>query len=174
MKAIKIKYQKILMGIFICLIGAVTFAQNTMQKDKLSYHSFSLTPLEIFFTDYSGGAAITAELSYGIDSHVFTLSASAGEEIGIFSRGDRFQQLNILYGRELKLKEWLFIDIHGGAGLFLYNNNSTHFTEIGVPLVTKLRFKTGDKFSIGLKFQANINSVNNIYSVGLLLQWNKL
>jgi hypothetical protein len=43
---------------------------------------------------------------------------------------------------------------------------------LGLPMVIKLRYRTGDKFSIGLKFQANINSVENVYSVGLLLQWN--
>ena len=164
----------------IVLFGILLFfskglqAQNTTQKDKLSFHSFSITPLEVFFTDYSGGGAITGDISFAANKNIFTFSATAGEELAIWGRGDRFQQLNILYGRELKLKEWLFIDAHAGVGLFLYNTHSSHFTEIGIPLITKLRFKTGDKFSIGLKFQANINSVDNIYSVGLLLQWNYL
>ena len=161
-----------LIRISIFLISVATLAQNTDQKDKLTFHSFSLTPLEVFFTDYSGGLAITGEISYAINKNVFSFSATTGEEIGIFGRGNRFHELNILYGRELKLKEWFFIDMHAGAGLFLYNTDENHLAEIGLPLVTKIRFKTGDKFSIGLKFQANINSIDNIYSVGLLLQWN--
>jgi len=153
----------------ICIIG---YAQNEANKDKLSYHSFSLTPLEVFFNNNSGGLAITGDLSYAYYKNIFTFSASIGEELAFFGRGNRFQQLNILYGREFKLKEWFFIDTHAGIGVFFYNTGSNHFTEIGIPLVTKLRFKTGDKFSIGFKMQANINSVDNIFSIGLLLHWN--
>lgn len=174
MKAIKIKYQKILMGIFICLFGVVTFAQNTTQKDKLSYHFFSLTPLEVFFTDFSGGLAITGELGYAVGQNLFIISGSIGEEYAIWGRGHRFQQLNLLYGREFEIVDRLFADAHAGLGLFRLSDDRDSDTTLGLPMVIKLRYRTGDKFSIGLKFQANINSVENIYSVGLLLQWNKI
>jgi len=153
----------------------IVFAQNKAQKDKLSFHSFSITPIEVFFNEFSGGVAITGDLSYAVNKNIFTFSATTGSEIAFFGRATSYNQLNILYGREFKLKKWLFVDTHAGIGLFFRNDSrNTKLIPIGIPLVTKLRFKTGDKFSIGFKFQANINSIDNIYSVGLLLQWNYL
>ncbi|OUR94467.1 hypothetical protein A9Q87_02170 [Flavobacteriales bacterium 34_180_T64] len=172
MKIIKTKQQMRFVGLALWLLSVTVFAQNTINKDKLKFNSFSITPLEVFLTDNDGGASITGELSYSYGKHIFTFSATVGETIAVFGRGDRFQQLNILYGRALKLKEWFFIDTNAGVGLFLYNNGNNRFSEIGIPLVAKFRFKTGDKFSIGIKLQANINRIDNIYSAGLLLQWN--
>lgn len=177
MRTLKKQFQKNMVVLSIFLISAIAFAQNAINNDKLSYHSFSLTPLEVFLTDNDGGLAITGELSFSYRKNIFTFSASSGETLAFFGKGDAFQQLNLLYGREFKLKKWFFIDTHAGIGLFFYNHNHSggnHISEIGIPIVTKLRFKTGDKFSIGLKFQANINSFENIYSAGLLLQWNNL
>ena len=162
-----------LISIFIFLMGAITFAQNTTQKDKLSFHSFSITPLEVFFNEFSGGAAISGDLSYAVNKNIFTFSATTGAEVAFWGRAPSYNQLNILYGREFKIKKWLFVDTHAGIGLFLKNDSrNKKMMKAGIPLVTKLRFKTGDKFSFGFKFQANINSIENIYSVGLLLQWN--
>lgn len=172
MKITKTKQQMRLLGLSLWLLTVTVFAQNTINKDKLIFNSFSITPLEVFFADNNGGASITGELSYSYGKNIFTFSATTGESIAIFGRGNRFQQLNILYGRELKLKKWFFIDANAGVGLFLYNGEIGRFSEIGIPFVTKLRFKTGDKFSIGIKLQSNINKIDNIYSAGLLLQWN--
>jgi hypothetical protein len=159
---------KKLVCISICLISAAVFAQNTIQKDKLKFHSFSITPLEVFLAENSGGIAITGELSYAISQNIFTLSVFMGSEFW----GPERQQFNVLYGRELKLRDWFFIDFSAGAGLFRLKYSKSSEQALGIPLVTKIRFKTGEKFSIGIKLQGNINSVENIYSVGLLLQWN--
>jgi hypothetical protein len=173
MKTIKIKYTQQLVIIVIFFISTMMFAQNTTRKDKLSFHSFSITPIEVFVNKYSGGAAITGEISYAFNKNIFTFSATTGAEIAIFGRAPSYNQLNILYGREFKIKKWLFVDTHAGIGAFFRNDShNSKLTAAGIPIVTKLRFKTGDKFSIGLKFQANINSIENIYSAGLLLQWN--
>jgi hypothetical protein len=150
-----------------------TFAQNTYKKDKLSFHSFSITPLEIFAGKHTEGGAITGEISYALNKNIYTFSATTGSEIAIFGRATSYNQLNILYGREFKIKKWLFVDTHAGIGIFFRNDShNSRLTAVGIPLVTKLRFKTGDKFSIGFKFQGNINSIENIYSAGLLFQWN--
>ena len=164
-----------IINIVIFLLGAITFAQNKVSNSKLTFYSFSITPIEVFVNKHSGGAAITGELSYSINKSIFTFSATTGSEIAIFGRATSYNQLNFLYGREFEIKRWLFIDTHAGIGLFFRNDSdNSNLIAAGIPLVTKLRFKTGDKFSIGLKFQANINSIENIYSAGLLLQWNYL
>ncbi len=175
MKIAKTNKQKTIISIVLFLIGFMAFTQNIIRKDKLSFHSFSITPLEVFFIDNSGGVSITGELSYAFNKNIFTFSATAGEELSIWSRGFRYQQISMLYGREIGLSKRLFIDTHAGIGLIVYNDlYDTRLIEAGIPLVTKLRYKTGDKFSIGLKFQANFNSAENVYSAGVLLQWNYL
>jgi len=166
------KTLKKLFCLFIFSIGAITFGQNTDQKHKLSFRSFSITPIEVYFNSNSGGGAITGDLSFSSGKNIFTFSGSIGEEFVIWGTSDTFQQLNILYGREYKLNDWLFFDTHAGVGLFLYNSNGNNFTGVGIPIVAKLRFKTGKKFSLGFKIQDNINSAYNIFSVGILLQWN--
>ena len=175
METVKLKYQKAIISIVIFLIGFIGFSQDKTQKDKLSFNSFSITPLEVFFTNNSGGVSITGEISYAYNKGIFTFSATAGEEFTIWGRGFRYQQISMLYGSELSLTKKLFVDAHAGIGLIVYNDlYDTRLLEAGIPLVTKIRYKTGDKFSIGLKFQANINSAENVYSAGLLLQWNYL
>ena len=175
MKPIKLKVLKRIITISMFMICVITFGQNTNQKSKFIFHSFSITPLEIFISKYSGGAAISGDLSYSANKNIFTFSATTGADIAFYGRTTSYNQLNILYGREFSLTKWLFVDTHAGIGLFIRNDHhNTTLTEAGIPLVAKLRFKTGDKFSIGLKFQANINSIENIYSAGILLQWNYL
>jgi hypothetical protein len=169
MRAIKITYlQKLACCVFF-FIGMITYGQ----KQKLSFNSFSFTT-EMFFMDdfYAGGFGFTGDVSWNIEKHIFTFSAFAGAEYVIWGDADSFQQLNILYGRELKLKEWFFIDAHAGLGILFYDTYAESSATMEFPIVTKIRFKTGKKFSIGPKFQANISSNINIYSVGLLLQWN--
>ena len=175
MRTVKIKHRKNLISIVIFLLGFIAFTQNSRQKDKLSFHSFSITPLETFFIKHSGGASITGDVSYAYNRNIFTFSATVGEELSFWGRGFRYQQISILYGRELGLSKRFFLDTHAGIGLIVFNDlYDTRLLEAGIPLVTKIRYKTGDKFSIGLKFQANINSAENVYSAGLLLQWNYL
>jgi hypothetical protein len=167
------KIIKNLICLLLLLTCAITDGQNKSQNDKLSFNSFSITPLEIFFYDNSDGFALSADVSFALRKNIFTFSGAISEEFTIWGRGEKFKQLNFMYGREFELIDWLFIDTHAGLGVFFYNNpNNFKVTKAGVPLLTKLRFKTGDKFSIGLSFQANTNSVKNIYAVGLLLQWN--
>ena len=103
------------------------------------------------------------------------MSGTIGEQFSLYGTADSFKELNILYGREFKLIDWFFIETHAGLGLFYYKTSDDFkVTKTGIPLVTKLRFKTGERFSLGFKLQANINSFENIRSIGILLQWNHL
>ena len=175
MKTSKTEFRNVILTIFTLTIAAFSYGQKMNQKEKLSFHSFSFTP-EIFFIDdfYAGGFGFTGDVSWVTKKDIFTFSVSVGEEFVIWGSADSFQQLNLLFGRELMLKEWFFIDAHAGVGFLFYNTYDGHFTKIGMPLIVKMRFKTGDKFSIGPRLQANINSQISIYSAGLLLQWNYL
>ena len=165
---------KLMMMLIIVFASCTTsFSQNESEKDKLIYHSFSITPLEGFFSEYVEGFAISSDLSYAYKRNIFTVAGTLSEEFNILGGGgDKFHQLNLLYGRQFGLFKWLFFDAHTGFGLFHYNGYNGKQTKFGFPLVTKLRFKTGEEFSIGFKGEANFNSIEELYMFGLLLQWN--
>ncbi len=170
------------MSKFILLLFAITafvcYSQKNSQSDRFEYKSFSFSPLG-FYSDFEvGGLVFSGDVSFLYNKeHIFTVSGTAGSEVCVLSCGDSFEQVNVLYGRELALNKTVFIDAHLGLGYFSFKaggHHSKRTIKMGLPLVCKLRFKAGKQFSIGLQFQTNINSINNIYAIGLLLQWNKI
>ena len=166
---------KTIITILTILMGLIGFSQTDLINEKLSYHSFSITPIEIFFSRYADGIAISGDLSYSVKNNIISLSGTAGTQMTLFGKDDSFNEQNILYGKEFKLTDWFLIETHAGIGLFSYTySEDIKETKTGIPLVTKLRFKTGDRFSLGLKLQANINSIENIRSFGIVLQGNHL
>lgn len=177
MKKINQSYQKIKISLLFILMSTIIYGQEGKSSGGLQYDYFSITPVEIFFwKDGAGCAAISSNLGFSLNEHLFSLNASTGSEIVIiFGTPSTFYQINLLYGRAFKLSEVVYIDTHAGAGIFGFNDHrDTKLTRIGIPLIAKLRFKTGDRFSLGLKFQANINSIQNSMAVGIVLQWNSI
>ncbi len=157
---------------------SLAYSQETNQTKLFRFKSASLTPLEIYFDKSTGGLSFTGDVSYAYQEHIFTLSGTVGSELTFVGGvGDGFEQLNLLYGREFTLSKIVFIDVHGGLGYFSFKpgrRDLERSTQIGIPLVAKLRFKMGSVFSMGMKLQANINSANNIYTIAALnLQWNR-
>lgn len=95
------------------------YAQQKTMPNKLKYHSFSVVPLSIYFDNNSGGLALSGAVSFTYNKHLFSLGLSAGSEFVIIARyTDNFEQINLFYGKELKLSRTLFIDLHTGAGYF--------------------------------------------------------
>ena len=171
--------------LYISILFLTINSLAQQRRNKLEYKSISFTPLNVYFDNSTGGLTFNADVSFGYRENIFTFSASEGSEyaISIFGEAtpDSFQQLNLLYGKELKLSKTIFVDLHVGLGYFSWKSTRINkerkgyerLTTIGVPVVAKLRFKIGERFSLGLQFQSNFNSANNIYSSGILLQWNK-
>lgn len=162
---------------FLLAVTAITFAQET--SNKVEYHSFSVSPLSIYFDDSTGGLVFNGDVSFSKGKHLFYLSFTAGSELTFFgSQGDSFQQLNVLYGRELKFNKTIFLDVNGGLGYFSFktkkNDVFNRHNKVGLPVGLTLRFKTGKRFSLGLKFSSNINSVNVIHTTGITFHWRKL
>ena len=158
--------------IIMCSMSMYTMSQSENQSKDLTLKSFSFSPEIFVFDEYSGGFSVSGDLSFSSKKNIFTFSATVGEEYVVWGSADNFQQINLLFGREFKLIKRFFIEGHTGIGFLFYNTYNGHFSEIGVPIALKLRFKTKAKFSIGLKLQTCINSFDNIFSGGLLLQWN--
>ncbi|MFD1614659.1 hypothetical protein [Gelatiniphilus marinus] len=135
---------------------------------KLKYHSFSVAPLSIYFDNNSSGLALSGAVSFTYKKHLFSLGLSAGSEFIIIGRyANNFEQINLLYGKELKLSRTLFLDLHTGAGYFSLSATAINpnklgeerATTMGFPIKTTFRVLIGKKISLGLQFQANINSV---------------
>ncbi|HBK71708.1 MAG TPA: hypothetical protein DDZ39_08670 [Flavobacteriaceae bacterium] len=82
----------------------------------------------------------------------------------------------MLYGKEIPIKNWLAIDLFAGLGYFKFNYNQGSSTKeykkdtMGFPLQSRIKFKTGKTFSLGLQLHSNINSATTIYQPGLSLQ----
>jgi hypothetical protein len=167
--------KEITLMLFI-LMSTVCSSQENNKNNGLEYKSVSFTPLAIYSDFETGGIAFSADVSFAYKKHIFTFETTTGAEFTIFDTGDSFEQLSVLYGREFMLNKTVFIDTHLGLGYFSFKSSARNFdrlTTIGIPLAVKVRYKTAKRFSIGIQFQANINSINNIYTIGVLLQWNK-
>lgn len=112
----------------------------------------------------------------------FKLYIATGSEFAISFYGesivDNFFEIDLLYGKEIKIAKALHIDLFAGLGYFVfdYNNGSStnHYKKntIGYPIHVRFRYNTGVQFSLGLQFHNNINSATTISQPGIFLQWN--
>ena len=162
---------KIVTNLIFASFCLISFSQNNTSK-KLTYHSFSISPIEIYFDENTGGASISSDFSLSSNRNIYSISMVYSEGISIFTRANRYFQLNALYGREHKIVRWFYIDTHAGLGLFNIKDNHTSQGTLGIPIQVKLRFKTGPKFSLGFRLQSNLNSLRFIHTAGFVLQWN--
>ena len=171
-------------GVFIISILLLVFnsySQDT-SKSNFQFKSWSITPLEAYgFPNrtsemFSGilPLSISMDLTCSLSNNLISISGSYGEETGIFGGSAHYNQISLLYGREFELEHWFLVETHLGAGMFSYGSSDLlkNVSEFAIPVIGKLRFQTGDKFSIGLRLTYIFNSFSNLYSAGILLQWN--
>ncbi len=89
---------------------------------------------------------------------------------------DSFSEINLMYGRGYIITNWMKIEFFAGFGYFIFDykkDSLDHFKvkTMGTIIQSRLRFSAGKVFSLGLQFHNNINSINNIHSTGIFLQW---
>jgi hypothetical protein len=167
-----------IMCVCLTVFGCIqnSWSQESKRSNKIEFKSFSFSafPLDLFFNENGNGASMTLDISLNSNKDIFTFLATGGSEISVLGGGGNtsFEQLNLMYGREMNLAKNIFIDLHAGVGYVSYKFRDNRNTTIGVPLMAKLRFKTGERFSIGLRLLENINSSSNVLSTGILFQWN--
>ena len=170
--------------VLIILLFSISMnAQNISKKHTIEFHSFSFSPMGAYLTkDYGdgvfGGFGGNIDLSINNNKNIVKLFIGYGDEVSLFGNiNDNFVEYNLMYGREFIIKKWLSLDIFAGLGFFKFNYNqgsSNWFYKkevIGFPIQTKIRFKTGRIFSLGLQLHNNINSTTSVYKPGLFLQW---
>lgn len=170
--------------ICICIFFVFQVIRSQEDKPSFQFKSFSVTALEAYFNSgrQGGGASISSDLSFLYGKHIFSISGGLASEVAILdARLESAKQLNLLYGRDWNLDGITHIELHGGAGYFFFKVPGSSFfgTEdeiretIGFPVVLKIRFRTGPRFSLGFRVQRNFNSANDMLSVGFILQWNR-
>ncbi len=160
--------------------GKITTDTN---KSKFRTRSISfMAPLGFYLEDATGGGAFEIDGTFEYGNHLFTLMGGYGESYDLFAPSNSFKQVNVFYGRELRITRTIYLEGHAGTGYFSYKALSGGFftvvsedvneATVGLPIMGKLRIHTGPRFSIGLKFGVNINSVQTIKTFGISLQWN--
>ena len=169
--------------LLLMIYSSLLMGQEETSERGLKYHSisFNFPPFSAYGADSSGGLQMAADLTLAYKKNLFTYMMAAGGEITVLGVSDNYAQINLMYGREFTLARTVFFEIHGGAGYFNFrsvdvdpNRSGQETAEtIGLPLMGKLRFHTGPRFSIGLQMGANFNSAHTIWTAGIVLQWNK-
>jgi hypothetical protein len=111
-------------------------------------------------------------------SNLFTLSNIIGFGFGKNNNSNTdlegYYEVDLLYGRAIKLNEKIYLETHTGIG-FISQNNTTIRNEkqsMALPLKLKLLYYTGKRFAIGINPNASFNKVNTIYSLNFLLHLN--
>lgn len=171
--------------VVISLLLVFQTIQAQENNPNFTYKSFSITPIEIYLNSgrEGGGVSMSTDVSFLYKKNIFSISGGIASEFEVFEdRLESYKSLNLLYGREWTLGSSIHVELHGGAGYFFFKKRGSSFlgigdetnTTIGFPLVFKLKFRTGKRFCLGFRIERNFNSINNIASIGLLLQWNRL
>lgn len=180
--------QRVFILLLLIMNSTYVFCQEVNDhQDKLKFKSFSISPIEVSKNseNFEGGFSITSDISYEYKKNIFTFSIATGRELllNIFggkSKPDSFRQINLSYGRELHLGKVFSLEPYIGIGYFSFKSINLDPLEkeykresgIGVPLALKIKFNTSKNFFIGFRISYNLNSINNIETVGLLFQYN--
>ncbi|MGG7036221.1 MAG: hypothetical protein ACI7YS_13650 [Flavobacterium sp.] len=121
-----------------------------------------------------GSLDITA--SYKLN--LFTLSNNFGLGFGENENDNThfegLYEVDLLYGKEFKLYEKIFLETYSGIG-FITQNNTTQNDEkqsLAFPIKLKLLYYTGKKFATGLNPNISFNNVNTIYSLNFIFRLN--
>ena len=177
------KNQIVFLGIMVLFNTSIAFSQEEEVSKSFSYRSFSISPLGIYVGG-NAGVAISGDVSFDYGKDIFSLGIVGGTEGNFIGSSDDFTEINFLYGRSFSVSEKVFIEPFIGAGYFHFNTYGYIDSEkrrkgdidkntIGFPLGAKFQFRLGPRYSMGIKLQANINSVESLGTLGLVLQWNR-
>lgn len=184
---------------FVLFLFISLFSYSQETESKLKFYSVDISPFNIYSDNNTNGFAASIALNLKKNNTIYKFFALTGSEFDTTvlgpSKTESFREFDILYGKELTLKKWLYLDIFGGVGYFSqtitnpekipgsgtstrglftsyeYNYIKDKNSTIGLVLQSNIRYKTGKRFSLGFQFHTNINSINTIYSAGILLQW---
>lgn len=162
--------------IFLILVSINVAAQENDSKLKIQSANigFGGFYIKTIFSE-EGGTTLFADVTFSINKHLISSSYLSGTEIGILGNSTyNFDEISLLYGRELKVANWLSFD--GFAGLGFYNQNSKNSyvaddKSVSFPIRINTKFYFNKKFGMGLNSNYSINSVNNNFSTNLIFHY---
>lgn len=175
---------------FLIAIVETTFGQEVEQIEEvergLFMRSVNFQFGVAFFDNPVNAKAPELQLGITFDyhKHLFTPYIRGSQTIAIFSSDkDILYEAGILYGRALKIFNWLKVEGHAGPGIFFrqYKDRSTQFnseTTAGIGYTGKLnvlfyhRKNNKYRFGFGPTVSYNYNGVVTNTSVGLLFIFN--
>ncbi|QTE22325.1 hypothetical protein [Polaribacter cellanae] len=160
------------------------------KKIKLKSISFALGGFQPYSGD-NGNANffVSLDFTFKSNNNLFTTSLNRGFDIGLYNFGKRYNlSIDVLYGREIKILNWLKLELHTGIGVFRgsyyknegrkwkivenANNNKNHITPLSIafPSKFKLLFYLNKKSSLGINLSTNVNNISNYIAYNLIYQ----
>jgi hypothetical protein len=161
------------------IILLLTFCITTNYAQEKNNSNFKVHSTSIGFGGFyiknklseGGGASFFIDLSFAYKRNLFLVKNLNGAEIGIISGSNyNFNEISILYGRELLLAKWLSIEGFTGLGYYKQVSEISDIISgsvIAFPINMKIIFKVGKHFSIGSNNSYSINKINNNFSSNL-------
>ena len=163
------------------LLSIATFSQ---ENPKLKVHSLG-AGFGFFTSDYEiSGVCSLADLTIEYDENLLSVNYLDGTELnlGIFGSKSAFHinELNLQYGRELKVKDRFSIEVYGGIGRYTLEIRSSSYgfggsaNAISFPIRVKLLLYTSKAkhFAISSNNNYSFNKINSNFSSNLTFQYN--
>ena len=156
--------------LLLSLITSFIFSQN---KDKIQFNYLSFGTGIYTQQHYKNGITGNIDLSLKYKKNLMVLFTSFGfggndkKSIFIFDNFNSFAELDLLYGKEFEITNWLKVEGQIGVGIFTYNNSIVEESKnaIGFPFRAKFLLYPSKKFGIG--FNPNLNV--NVLTISLLI-----
>jgi hypothetical protein len=166
--------------VIICVL--LSPAVVRAQDNQLKIHALSLGGGIASTTSESAetGLGIGLDLSTIVNNHIISFFINVGSDIRTAAGKQLFLELNFTYGRKWQFGQYLVLEGHLGAGLFIYdldiepNLFGLDFPDatIGFPFRVKFIYYPMKKVGIGINPNVNLNSITTAYDINLFLQYN--
>lgn len=151
------------------------------QKNQLKFYSASggIGYYDSFLSSSIGGLNFNLDISTILSEDIFSLYFSTGFSEQIIIE-ENYTELNITYGRALKLGQRLWMEGHFGLGYIVQKSNTPAFDidgydyveyNVGFPLRAKILYSFNENMGLGINPNINLNGIETFYSINLIFQY---
>ena len=182
----------------IILIILIFLSTNSFSQtnDKFHFYSVSVSPIGLYKVRNTTMAALSADITFNKKNNYFKLFALVGDEIIDINFGDSKEESDVeftlMYGKEI-FNEKIKFNFYVGTGYYKYgvtipkkipntysgglfgsyDYEDIDYSQdtIGFALQMRMNYVFKNNFSLGLQLHTNLNSINNVFSMGLVLEW---
>ena len=169
--------------LFFLLFTTTSYSQKTSNDEDPSGLQFKSLTHAIGFYNLEKlkgktGLSVSFQATFEINDHLLASSFAVG--FGISNEDDilknlihSFVDINVLYGREFKILDNLYVDVFTGVGYLEQTKlkNASQGSSLNIPVRAKLMLAASDRMRLGFLSQFNFNSKNNISMYQFFLQF---